>query len=180
MLGGQQRGYPAVGDLARQGGVPGADCRQVDRDLRLHRRDRQLERLAGAIGQRQLERRAVKLDAFARQRHAHYRHVVARALQLPRESLPVPTLGDLRAGGADAEHHAPARQLIDRGGGHRGHRRGAGGHLEDPRAQPDATGLPGKPPQHGRRVRAVGLCRPDRVIAQALCLPDDLQLIIRA
>ena len=45
-----------------------------------------------------------------------HRHVLARALQLFGEALPVPALGDLGAGGADAEQHAPVGELVDRGG----------------------------------------------------------------
>ncbi len=115
-------GNPAVGDLAGERGVLRADRGEVDRDPLLHGGDRQLQRLAGPVGQRQLERLAVELDAFARERHAHHGDVLARALQLLGEALPVPALGDLRAGGADAEDHAPVRELVDRRGGHRGHR----------------------------------------------------------
>ena len=60
-------------------------------------RDRQLQRLARAVGQRQLERLAVVLDALAAQRHAHDRDVLARALELAREAQAVPALGDLGA-----------------------------------------------------------------------------------
>ena len=63
-------------------GVLGADRREVDRDLLLHGADRELQRLARPVGQRQLERLAVELDAFARERHAHDGDVVARALEL--------------------------------------------------------------------------------------------------
>ena len=98
VLGREQRRDPAVGDLAGQCGVLRADRRQVDRDLLLDGGDRQLQRLAGAVGQRQLERLAVELDALARQRHPHDRDVLARALQLFGEALAVPALGDLRAG----------------------------------------------------------------------------------
>ena len=180
MLGREQRRDPAVGDLARERGVLGADRGEVDRDALLDGGDRELERLAGPVGQRQLEGLAVELDALAGERHAHHGDVLARALQLLGEALPVPALGDLRPRGADAEDHAPARELVDRGGRHRGHRRRAGGHLEDPRAEADPRGLTRQPAEHGRGVRAVGLGGPHRVIAQPLGLLDDVQLVLRA
>ena len=64
----------------------GPDRGDVDRDPLLHRRDRQLQRLARPVRQRQLERLAVELDALARQRHPHDRDVLARALQLAARS----------------------------------------------------------------------------------------------
>src|SRR4029079_6092164 len=82
VLGREEDRDPAVGDLARELGVLRPDRREVDRDPVLHRRDRELQRLAGAVGQRQLERLAVELEALAVQRLAHDRHVLARALQL--------------------------------------------------------------------------------------------------
>jgi hypothetical protein len=97
VLRGEQGRQPAVGDLAREGGVLGADRREVDRDPLLHRGDRELERLARAVGQRQLERLALELDALTRQGHSDDRDVLASALELARETLAVPALGDLRA-----------------------------------------------------------------------------------
>ena len=58
VLGREQRGNPAVGDLAGQRSVLRADRGEVDGDALLHGSDRQLERLARALGQRQLERLA--------------------------------------------------------------------------------------------------------------------------
>ena len=174
VLGREQRRDPAVGDLAGERGVLRADRGEVDRDALLDGGDRQLERLAGPVGQRQLERLAVELDAFARERHAHDRDVLARALQLLGEALPVPALGDLRPGGADAEDHAPVRELVDRRGRHRGHRRRAAGHLEDARAEADLrwsarpasrarwrcpSRRPRPPtPSHSRAARPPGRC----------------------
>ena len=43
-----------------------------------------------------------------------------------------------------------------------------------PGAEADLRGLPGEPAEHGRGVRAVGLGRPDRVVAEPLGLLDDL------
>ena len=76
------------------------------------------------------------------------------------------------------QHHPPVRELVDRGGGHRGHRGGAGGHLEDPRAEPDLARLPGEPGEHRGGVGAVGLGGPHRVVAEPLGLLDDLELVL--
>ena len=138
-----------------------------------------LSALPGPSGSGSSSVSPLELDAFARQRHADHRDVLARALQLFGKALSVPALGDLRAGRADAADHAPVRELVDRRGGHRGHRRRAAGHLEDARAEADGRGLPGQPAEHGRGVRAVGLGGPHRVIAQALGLLDDFQLVLR-
>ena len=173
VLRGEQRRDPAVGDLAGQRGVLRADRGEVDRDALLDGGDRQLERLAGPVGQRQLERLALELDALARERHAHDGDVLARALQLLGEALSVPALGDLRAGGADAEDHAPVGELVDRGGGHRGHGGRAAGHLEDPRAEPDLARsdrpasrarwrCPSRRPRRPTRSRSPGARPPGR------------------
>src|ERR1019366_7561340 len=130
-----------------------ADRGEVDGDLLLDGGDRQLECLAGAVGEGQGERLAAGLDAFARERHADDGDVLTGALELLAEALTVPALGDLRSGGADAEDHAPVRELVDGGSGHRGHRRRAPGHLEDARAEADLGRLPGEPAEHGGRVR---------------------------
>ena len=84
-------------------------------------------------------------------------------------------------GGADAEDHAPVRELVDRRGRHRGHRRASarasgrcpsrGGSCEVcPASQPSTRG----------GVGAVGLGGPHRVIAEPLGLLDDLELVLRA
>src|SRR4051812_20099514 len=105
VLGREEDRDPAVGDLAGELRVLRPDRREVDRDPVLHRRDRQLERLARAVGQRQLEGLAVELEPLAVERLADDRDVLARALDLPAEALAVPALGALRAGRADAEEH---------------------------------------------------------------------------
>src|SRR3954454_6371787 len=56
---------PAVGDLAGELRVLRPDRREGDRDPFLPRRDRQLERLARPVGQRQLERLSVELEPLA-------------------------------------------------------------------------------------------------------------------
>ena len=65
--------------------------------LLLDRGDGQLQRLARAVGQREVDRLAVELQALARERLAHDRDVLARAQQLAPEAHAVPALGDLRA-----------------------------------------------------------------------------------
>ena len=52
------------------------------------------------------------------------------------------------------------------------------GHLEDAGAEADLRGLPREPAEHGRGVRAIGLCGPYGVIAQPLGLLDDLELVL--
>src|SRR5947208_1858875 len=54
VLGVEQRRDPPVGDLAGERGVLRPDRRQVDRDALLHWRDRQLQWLARAVGERKL------------------------------------------------------------------------------------------------------------------------------
>src|SRR5881628_1957409 len=102
VLGVEQRRDPAVGDLAGERGVLRPDRRQVDRDALLHWRDRQLQWLARAVGERQLERLALEVDALARERHTNHLDVLARALQLLGEAHAVPALADLRPARADA------------------------------------------------------------------------------
>ena len=74
-------------------------------------------------------------------------HVLARALELVGEALAVPALGHLGAGRPDAEQHPPAREVVERGRGHRRHRRRAGRHLEDRRAELDRSVCAGEPGQ---------------------------------
>ena len=142
VLGREQRWDPAVGDLTGERRVLRADRGEIDRDVLLYRCDRELESLAGTVGKRQLERLAVELESFASERLANDGDVLAGALKLLGEALSVPTLGDLWAGGADPEDHAPVGELVDRGGGHRGHRGRATRHLENARAEPDVEVCP--------------------------------------
>src|SRR5207302_580902 len=90
VLGREEGGDPAVGDLAGQGGVPGPDGGQVDVDVVLHGLDRELECLAGAVRERELERRARMGQALAAERLANDGDVVPRAVELARETLTVP------------------------------------------------------------------------------------------
>ena len=91
---------------------------------------------------------------------------------------PVPALGDLRAGGAEAEEEAPAGELVDRRPGHRRRRRGAGGNLEDRGAELDRRRLRGEPGEHADHVGAVGLGGPDRLEAGRLGRLHDLDGIL--
>ena len=177
VLGGEEDRQPAVRDLAGELRVLRPDRGDVDRDPLLDRRDRELQRLAGPVGQRQLVGLAGVGEPLARERLPQDLHVLARALELLAEALPVPALGHLRARRADAEQHAPARELVERGRGHGGHRRRAPRHLEDRRADPDALGLRGQPGEHGGGVGPVGLGGPDRVEPRRLRLPHQLELV---
>ena len=179
VLGREQRRDPAVGDLGAERRVLRPDRGQVDRHPLLHRRDRELERLAGPVGQRQLERLALEHDALAGERHPHDRDVLARALELLAEALAVPALGDLRAARADAEQHPPVGELVDRRRRHGGHRGRAAGHLEDRRAELDARGRLREPGEDRGGVGAVGLGGPDRVVAEPLRLQHEVELLLR-
>ena len=177
VLGREQRRDPAVGDLGGERGVLRPDRREVDRDPLLHRRDRELQRLARPVGQRQLERLALELEALARERHPHHRDVLARARELAAEALAVPALGDLRAARADAEQHPAAGELVDRRRGHRRHRGRAAGHLEDRGAELDPRRRLREPGEDRGGVGAVGLGGPHRVVAEPLGLEHDRELL---
>ena len=167
VLGGEEGGQPAVGDLAGELCVLGPDRRDVDRDPLLHRRDRELQRLARPVGEREGVQLAVELELLARQRLAHDGDVLARALELPGERLAVPALRHLRPGGPDAQQHPPAGDVVESRRGHGRHRGSPAGDLEDRRAELDPLGVGRQPRQHGGGVRAVGLGGPDRVKARA-------------
>ena len=68
----------------------------------------------------------------------------------------------------------PAAEVVQGHRRHRGGRRGAGGDLDDRRAQLDPLGRRPPPGQRHQRVGPVGLGGPDRVKAQALGLEDAL------
>ena len=75
----------------------------------------ELQRLALAAGQRQLVMLALVVDrALAGDDLAHDLDVLAGAAPGLRVGHAVPALGDLRAGGAEAEDEAPAGELVDR------------------------------------------------------------------
>ncbi len=179
VLGREQEPEPAVGQLPGQGQVLRSHGRQVDGQPRLGRGDGQLEGLAGAVGQRQLQGLALVGDPPALQGHPDHGHVVAGPGQGAGEPLPVPALGHLGPGQAEAEPEPPPRQLVEGGRGHGRHGRAPGRDLEHPRPQVDGAGLGGQPGQHGGRVRPVGLGHPGRVVPEPLRLPHQLQLLGR-
>src|SRR5207247_9160583 len=74
--------FPYTTLFRSQRRVLGPDRRQVDRDPLLDGRDGELERLARAVGEGQLDRLAVELHALALERLPDDRDVLARALQL--------------------------------------------------------------------------------------------------
>src|SRR6266851_2769325 len=119
----------------------------------------------------------MELNLLVGERHAHHGHVLARARKLLREPHAVPTLGDLRTRRTQAEQHAAARQLVDRGGGHGGHGRTSRRDLEDAGPQLDAARAGGQPGQHRRGVRSVRLSGPDRVVAELLGGACDVELV---
>ena len=116
------------------------DRGDVDRDPLLHRRDRQLQRLArarpGSGSSSVSPSNSTRSRASAIRTTSTYSRVRCSWL---REALPVPALGHLRPAGADPEQHPPVRELVERRRGHRGHRRRAAGHLEDRRAELDRS-----------------------------------------
>src|SRR6188474_2833949 len=90
----------------------------------------------------------------------------------------VPALRDLRAGGAEAEEEAAARELVDRRTRHRRRRGWPGRNLHDRRPELDRLGLRRQPGEHADHVGAVGLGRPDRLVAVALRGTDHLEGVL--
>ncbi len=156
----------------------GPDRGDVHRDALLDRRDHQLERLAGPVGQRQRVGLAVVGQPLARERLAHDLDVLLRARELLAEALPVPALGHLGPGGAQPEQEAPVREVVERDGGHRRHGRRAAGDLQDRRAELDPLGLGGEPRERSGGVGAVGLRGPDGLEPRALGLEQQRALAL--
>ena len=111
---------------------------------------------------------------FALQHLPNDRDVLARARERLVERLPVPALDDLRARNAEAERHAPARQVIERERVHRGRGGRACGDLHHRRAEPDLLGVRSDPGERRERVGAPGLGGEDDVVAEALGLLRDV------
>ena len=116
--------------------------------------------------------------ALARERRAHDLHVLARARDRPRERHSVPALRHLRARHAEAQAEAPVRERVERGRGHRRHRRRAGGNLEQARAQADPLGHRAHVAEHGGGVLAPRLGDPHGVEALAVGLLRKLDLLL--
>ena len=157
---------PAVADLGRHLDRFAADRADEDRDLVALGVEVELQRLALAAGQRQLVVLALVVDrALAGDDLAHDFDVLAGAAPGLGVGHAVPALGDLRAGGAEAEEEAAAGELVDRRPGHRRRRRRARRDLEDRGAELDRRRLRRQPGEHADHVGAVGLGRPDRLEA---------------
>ena len=142
-------------------------------------RDGQLERLAGAVRQRQLVVLAIEGHRRPRQRCIDDRDVFPGAAQRLVEPHAVPALGDLRAGDTESQPETATGQHIQAGRGHRRHRRGSGWDLHDGRADMDARRLGGEPGKHGRAIRAVRLGRPDHREAKGFGMLGQPQLPVR-
>src|SRR5690554_3570467 len=77
------------------------------------------------------------------------------------KGLSMPSLDDLRARGAEAEHEAPARKRVHRHRRHRGVRGRATRDLHDAGAGADLFGMRAEPSEGAHGVRAPSLSRPD-------------------
>ena len=180
VLGGEEHRDPAVGDLAGELHVVRPDRREVDRDLVLHRLDRQLQRLAGPVGQRQVDRLALVLEPLARERLADDLDVLARALDLLAEALAraSPRRPAGRSTRCRAASARPTGCRSSRRSSRSSRRCGAGiWKIAEPSLIFDV--MRREPAEDRRRVRAVRLRGPDRVVAQPLGLLDDLLLVLR-
>ena len=167
--GGEEGGEPAVGDLGGQGGVLRALGGEVDGQVRPQRPEVRLDRLGLRRRQWQGELPSAELErSLAAQHPADDLHVLARALERPVEALPVPALHHLRPGDAEPEDEPPAREVVERHGGHRRRRRGAGRDLGDGGAEAGTRRRPAPPRQWGEGVRAVALGGPEGVETEAV------------
>ena len=128
LLGGEQEGEPPVGVLRGALDVPTAECRHEDRHRGALGPVHQLQRLAEAgalsVGQREVEDRAVVLEAFAAQRRPDDVDDLAGPGQWPVEGDAVPALHHLRTRGAQAEDRPATADVVQT---RRGLREGAGG-----------------------------------------------------
>ena len=86
----------------------------------------------------------------------------------------MPAFHHLGTGGTEAHDKPVVGHLRQAHGGHRAHRRGAGGHLHDGGADANLLGLGQHPGRHGDRIRTVGLSGPHGVVAQALRVLDEI------
>ena len=160
-LGGVEDGQPAVGQFPGQLEVLRSDRREVDRDVRADRCDGQLERLAGAIRQRQLVVLALKLTVDRGQRCvtiAMYSRVRASGLSNRTPCQPSETCGpetprpSRKRPPVNTSRLAAVIAVIARC---------SGGDLHHRRADIDGRGLGSEPGKDGGAIRAVRLGRPD-------------------
>ena len=135
VAGGEERGHPAVGDLAGHLEVLGAEGGDDDRDLAA---DRVVDQLQAHV---ELDRLAVVDDALAAQRHADHVDVLAGALQRLLEGHAVPALDHLRAAGAEPEDEAAPAEHVEGAGALREQRGRAREDVEDAGADLDPSVL---------------------------------------
>ena len=169
-LGAVEDGQPAVGDLAGELEVARPDRGEVDRQPLADRVHGQPQRLARAVRQRQGPVLPLVRERLAAQRLGDDVDVLAGAPERVGEPDPVPALAHLRTRDAQPEAEAATRERVERRGGHGGGGGGAGRDLHHRGAQADPLGQRTDPRQHGRRVGAVGLRRPDDGVAEPVGL----------
>ena len=96
LLRGEEDREPAIGNLAGELEVLGADRCEVEGNVLAHGMHGEGEGLAGAVRQREGEEFAVEGDALAGECHPDDRDILAGALKRLGEANTVPALGDLR------------------------------------------------------------------------------------
>ena len=107
----------------------------------------------------------------------HDRHVLPCLAQGFAVRASVPPLNHLRTGQAEAEKEAATGELAQRCRRHGRHRRSTCRHLHDAGANLDVVGLRGVPGEHAHDVAPVGLGSPERVVAEAIRLLDQRQIV---
>src|SRR5262245_26367083 len=172
----EERGDPAVGDLAGERDVLGPDGGQVDGQVGPAVQDR-AERLAETrrvgAGVGNLVVLAAELEGLlAPEDRPHHRDVLTRPGERPAEGLAVPALHHLGSRDPQTQAKASSRERVERHGRHRRERRRAAGDLHDRSPDVEALRAGGDPGRRRHRVRTVGLGRPHRVITQPLGLLD--------
>ncbi|CPU49577.1 Uncharacterised protein [Mycobacteroides abscessus] len=148
LLGQEEDGLPAFGDLGGERDVLGAERRDQYRDAVAHRVVDQLQGLAeaGALlrGERHGEVLALELEALAAPHLATDLDGLAGAAQRCVVLDAVEPLDHLGARGADAEDEPAARDVVQAGRGHGQQSGGAGVQLEDARRELYGGGLGGE------------------------------------
>ena len=162
---------PAVGDLTGQVEILRTERGQVDRDLRPDRLQRQHQRLARPVRQRQGEMVAAGGHPAAFERLPDDLHVLPGAADRIAESNAVPALGDLRSGHAEPEPEpaaatarpgwrpsSPSSPGCGRGSAAPPNRCRSGG--SGPRRRPARSPRPSRRPPRPRRCRSRATPRP--------------------